>query len=59
MLLNGDYLTVGYANDRSSNTGIVGFSPGGEAPPTRASTQPMRRKSHYFSADSAYPTPYL
>jgi hypothetical protein len=25
MLLNGDYLTVGYANDRASNTEIVGF----------------------------------
>ena len=25
MLLNGDYITVGYANDRASNTGIVGF----------------------------------
>ena len=25
MLLNSDYLTVGYANDRVSNTEIVGF----------------------------------
>jgi hypothetical protein len=25
MLLNTDYLTVGFANDRTSNTEIVGF----------------------------------
>ena len=34
MLLNDDYLTVGYANDRASNTEIVGF---------RDSTQPTGR----------------
>jgi hypothetical protein len=32
MLLNSDYLTVGYANDRASNTEIVGF---------QGSTQPI------------------